>query len=210
MEQACTHITVILDRTGSMESIKDDVIGGFNSFLETQRATPGRATLTLVQFDSQDPFEVVYSRKDINDAPPLTAASYIPRASTPLLDALGRGMADLDAAIAVSSADTRPDKVIFAVVTDGMENASREFSRAAIQQMIAERKARGWQFVFLSADLDAVEEARHLGFSEKQRRLYEKETPGVQRMFRDMSVAVNDYRSGRRREVELPDEEENA
>jgi len=103
MEPGYTHIMVILDRTGSMESIKDDVIGGFNSFLETQKASPGRATITLVQFDSQDPFEVVYAYRDVQDAPLLTSKTYVPRACTPLLDALGRGMTELSRALEQSA-----------------------------------------------------------------------------------------------------------
>src|ERR1035438_2609360 len=99
MKQDYTHITVILDRTGSMESIRDDTIGGFNTFLEQQKAEPGMATLTLVQFDTQDPYEVIHRFKRIQEVPALTRETFVPRASTPLLDALGRGINDLEAGI---------------------------------------------------------------------------------------------------------------
>lgn len=94
MKQNYTHFTVILDQTGSMETIRDDMIGGFNAFLEKQKAEPGTATLTLVQFDSQDPYDIIHRFKPIEDVPKLTRKTYVPRASTPLLDALGRGIKD--------------------------------------------------------------------------------------------------------------------
>ena len=91
-----THIAVILDRTGSMESIRDDTIGGFNAFLNEQKQQPSKATLTLVQFDSQDPYEVIHQVKTIKEVPELTKETYVPRATTPLLDAIGRGINDLE------------------------------------------------------------------------------------------------------------------
>ncbi len=165
MKDGSTEIMVILDRTGSMESIKEDVMGGFNAFLDRQRTGEGTAGITLVQFDSQDPFEVVYSDRDIREAPYLTHETYVPRASTPLLDALGRGMTYLDQKLDKRGPDNQPENVLFVVVTDGLENASREFTRDLVFKMIAERRARGWEFVFLSADEAAIQEAHTLGFA---------------------------------------------
>ena len=105
-----THISVILDRTGSMESIRDDTIGGFNAFLGEQKAQKGKATLTLVQFDSQDPYEVVHRFKPIKEVPELTRETYVPRATTPLLDALGRGINDLEKSLADMAKKDRPRK----------------------------------------------------------------------------------------------------
>src|SRR4030095_16541051 len=96
MKDGYTHISVILDRTGSMESIRDDTIGGFNAFLNARKAEPGSATLTLVQFDSQDPYEIVHQFKPLADVPELTRQTFVPRANTPLLDAIGRGVNDLE------------------------------------------------------------------------------------------------------------------
>ena len=95
MKKGYAHIHVILDRTGSMQSIRDDVIGGFNNYIEQQKHGPGVATLSLIQFDSQDPYEVVHDFMLLAAVPPLTAKTYVPRANTPLLDALGHGIADL-------------------------------------------------------------------------------------------------------------------
>jgi Mg-chelatase subunit ChlD len=197
MQQGYTHITVILDRTGSMEDIRDDTIGGFNAFLAGQRASAGKATITLVQFDSQDPYEVVYAFRDVADAPELTRKTYVPRASTPLLDAMGRGMADLDGRLAALDTADRPEHTIFVVVTDGQENASREVSRDQVVRMVEERKQRGWQFVFLSADLDAIGEAHELGVLASSTMAYRKSARGVQAMFCSLDSKVLSVRERR-------------
>ncbi len=115
------HITVILDRTGSMESIRADTIGGFNAFLEKQQAEPGEVTLPLVQFDSQDPYEVLHRFTPIGQIPTLDRERFVPRANTPLLDALCRGINDLEQSLAMLPEAERPAKVVFAVVTDGQQ-----------------------------------------------------------------------------------------
>jgi hypothetical protein len=194
---AFTHISVILDRTGSMEEIRDDTIGGFNAFLKEQKKQKGKATLTLVQFDSQDPYEVIHRFKAIGKVPELTRGTYVPRASTPLLDALGRGINDLGKGLAKLKGNEKPGKVIFAVVTDGLENASREFTKKQVMKMIREKKENdGWQFVFLSADLDAVDEARDLGVSIDASLAYEKNAKGTMDAWNSLSKNAADFRGG--------------
>src|SRR4030095_2823793 len=112
MKDGYTHISVILDRTGSMETIRDDTIGGFNAFLNAQKATSGLATLTLVQFDSQDPYEVVHHFKPLADVPELTRETFVPRANTPLLDAIGRGINDLEKSLSDITEAERPSRVV--------------------------------------------------------------------------------------------------
>lgn len=158
-----THITVLLDRTGSMQDIRADVVGGFNAFVDTHKAAPGEATLTLVQFDSQDPYELLYAAVPIQEAPPLTLAQYLPRASTPLYDAMGRAIAALAAKLEATPASWRPKKIIFVIVTDGQENASVEFRRDQVMALMETKKKEGWDFVFLSADLGALEDAQAMG-----------------------------------------------
>jgi hypothetical protein len=199
-----THISVILDRTGSMEEICDDTIGGFNAFLGEQKKQKGKATLTLVQFDSQDPYEVIHRFKAIGEVPELTRETYVPRAATPLLDALGRGINDLGKGLAKLKGDGKPGKVIFAVVTDGLENASREFSRKQVMKMIREKKENdGWQFVFLSADLDAVDEARDLGVSIDASLAYEKNAKGTRDAWNSLSKSAVKFRGGGRPDMAL-------
>lgn len=189
-----THISIILDRTGSMESIKNDTIGGFNAFLKDQQAQPGRATLTLVQFDSQDPYEVLHSMKPIAQIPPLDAKTYVPRASTPLLDAMGRGINDLAAQLSGKKAGARPGKVVVVIITDGQENASAEFKKDQIEKMIKAKEKAGWQFVFLSADLASIGEARSYGFSGNKVMAFDKSAEGSARMFCSLSNQVSAYR----------------
>lgn len=173
-----SHISVILDRTGSMQPIREDVVGGFNAFLAEQQAAPDPATFTLVQFDSQDPYEVLHSHADLAQVPPLRLEQYVPRATTPLYDAIGRGILELDAALAGQAAEARPQRVIFVIVTDGVENASREFNRERVRALIDARKALGWDFVFLSADLDAFADARRMGVDAASSLMFSKSKRG--------------------------------
>lgn len=173
-----SHITVILDRTGSMDSIRDDVIGGFNAFLAEQQSASTSTTFTLVQFDSQDPYEVLHAAKPIREVTPLTLEQYVPRASTPLYDAMGRGILDLESQIAKRPEGERPSRIVFVVVTDGAENASQEFDRAAITKLVDAKKAAGWDFVFLSADMTAFHDAGAVGIDYSARLAFQKSKRG--------------------------------
>lgn len=202
MNNTYTHIAIILDRTGSMQSIRDDTIGGFNAFLAEQQAQPGLATLTLVQFDSQDPYEVIHRVVPIAEVPPLSAATFVPRASTPLLDAVGRGIGDLDACLAAMPEAERPSRIVFAIVTDGQENASTEFRKEDIARLIRERsEAAGWQFVFLSANLAAFHDAGHYGIDADSRLVYAKTARGTASAWSSMSKRTAEYRSGKKRKI---------
>ena len=197
-----THITVILDRTGSMESIRDDIIGGFNAFLEEQQKLPGKATMTLVQFDSQDPYEVLCRFAPVSEAPKLDRKVYVPRASTPLLDAIGRGINDLEASIGSMDKKARPLKVVLAIVTDGQENASREFNKAQIVKMIEEKtKKNDWQFVFLSSDLNAIRDAEAYGIDMQMSLAYVKDSQGTRNAFSVLSKNSADYRSNKKKKM---------
>ncbi len=198
MKPDYTHIAVILDRTGSMEAIRDDTIGGFNAFLQQQKVEPGTATLTLVQFDSQDPYEVIHHFRPITEVLELTRETYVPRASTPLLDALGRGINDLEQSLNQLGEADRPAKVVMVVVTDGQENASREFRKEQIEEMIKEKTEKGgWQFVFLSADLAAIEDAHAVGFASSASLFYQKSGLGSKGAWTSLTRRTSDYRSKR-------------
>lgn len=192
-----SHITLILDRTGSMDSIRQDVIGGFNQFLAQQQAMPEPATFTFVQFDSQDPYEVLHRAVPITTAGPLMPQTYVPRASTPLYDAIGRGILDLEATLAAMPDGHRPSRIMFVIVTDGAENASREFSRARVMGLIAAKKSLDWQFVFLSADLTSFEDARGMGVDSDARLHFDLSKHGNDAAWASMSEKVGKYRSGK-------------
>jgi hypothetical protein len=148
-----------------MEYIRDDVIGGVNTFLAEQKKVAGDATLTLVQFDSQDPYEVIHHVAELSEIQDLTRETFVPRASTPLLDAMGRGINDLDASLAAMDEKERPARVVMVVVTDGQENASQEFRKDQIEKMLKEKQEAGWQVVFLSEDLNAIGDIMASGVS---------------------------------------------
>lgn len=208
MKDDYTHITVILDRTGSMESIRDDTIGGFNTFLKDQQTQPGHATLTLVQFDSQDPYEVIHSFKPVGEVPALTRETFVPRASTPLLDAIGRGILDLESNLARLGEGERPAKVMVVILTDGRENASREFRKERIKSMIREKQEEsGWQFMFLAADQEAIDEAQALGFPAAATMVFAKTSRGTMDAFTSMSRQTSKFRSGNSGNLSFDDDD---
>lgn len=189
------HVSILLDRSGSMGSIADDTVGGFNSFLAKQRAEEGEARVSLVQFDSQDPFEVLIDGIPIQEVTDLDRDSYIPRATTPLLDAVGRLIARCDNDIkSCSDAGMPEEDQVVVVITDGLENASREFSRQAIFDLITKRREQGWVFLFLGADQDVWAEGGRFGFSTHDRVAWEKTQKGSEKMWKDLAYSTGEYR----------------
>jgi hypothetical protein len=208
MKSDYTHIAVILDRTGSMETIRDDTIGGFNAFLNAQKAESSSASLTLVQFDSQDPYEVIYKFIPLPEVPDLTRETFVPRATTPLLDALGRGINDLEKSLADMAEEDRPSRVVMVIITDGQENASREFRKDQIEKMIKEKQEKSaWQFVFLSADLAAIGDALATGMHAASTLAHDKDSHGVSAAWASLSRSVAAYRSGQQEDVSFTEED---
>jgi hypothetical protein len=154
-----TDITMVLDRSGSMQSIKDDSIGGFDAFISEQRRLPGRCTVSLVQFDNV--YEEVYTGRDLADVPGLTL---VPRGSTAMLDAIGRAVNATGARLAAMPEDRRPGTVIVGIMTDGLENASREFTYPMVKALIEQQEqVYGWTFMYMGANQDAIEVGASLG-----------------------------------------------
>jgi hypothetical protein len=154
-----TDITMVLDRSGSMQSIKDDTIGGFDAFISEQRRVPGRCTVSMVQFDNV--YEEVYTGRDLADVPSLTL---VPRGSTAMLDAIGRAVNATGARLAAMPENARPGTVIVGIMTDGLENASREFTYAMVKAMIEQQEhVYGWTFMYMGANQDAIEVGASLG-----------------------------------------------
>ena len=160
-DNTLTHLYFLLDRSGSMHSIRTDTMGGFDAFVDDQRAAPGRGLVTLAQFD--DSYEEVYVDRDLADVPPLVLT---PRGSTALLDALGRLITTVGERLRALPEEERPGSVIVGVMTDGQENASREWTHPQIKTLI-ERQTHdyAWQFLYLGADQDAIEEGAKMGFA---------------------------------------------
>lgn len=185
------HISFLLDRSGSMHSIADDVIGGFNAFLREQQSQSGTCRMTLVQFDSQSPFDVLADDASVHAVQPLDAARYQPRGQTPLLDAAG---ALLDHAERRAQ-DGRDEDQVVVVFTDGQENASQRWTRDALFSRVERLKAAGWSFVFLGANQDAYAESRGLGISAGNTSGWDAVADGAAAAFQSLSRATASYRS---------------
>ncbi len=154
-----THLYFLLDRSGSMQSIKSDIEGGFAAFVDQQRNGVGECRATLAQFD--DVYEEVYADRPVADVPPLDLQ---PRNMTALHDAMGRLITDAGAKLDAMPESERPGTVIVAIMTDGLENASKEWSGASIKALVNQQTAQyGWTFMYMGADQDAVEVGASLG-----------------------------------------------
>jgi len=199
-----THIAFLLDRSGSMETIRDDAIGGFNRLVKDQAVLSGHCTFTLVQFDCQDPDEVVFDMVQIAKVPELTKQRFSPRGSTPLLDAMaGLIIRTGDKLRDMPEAD-RPGKVIVAILTDGLENASRKYTRQQVFDMIThQREVYGWEFIFLGANQDAIGEAKKYGIDVKLSSSFSATPEGTQKAFKTSA----DYMRALREEQEKLDGE---
>ncbi|MCH7845546.1 MAG: VWA domain-containing protein [Acidobacteria bacterium] len=195
------HISVLLDRSGSMSAIAADVVGGFNSFLEEQRQHPGAARLTLVQFDTVDPFEVVVDGEDLDGVSDLEQGAYIPRGGTPLLDAVGALIASIDAEIAARADRGLPiEDQLVVIINDGQENSSVEHTRASVEAMIDQRREHAWTFAFLGANQDAFAEAGSIGVAPSSTVAWAATGQGALDMWDEMSSSTLSMRSKTRDE----------
>lgn len=162
MKNDLTDITLVVDRSGSMDQVREDAEGGVNAFIQEQAKQPGQALLTLLQFDTE--YELVHRGVPVAEAPPYKLE---PRGMTALLDAIGTAINETGQRLAKLAEDERPGLVIFVVMTDGLENSSKEFTRSQIKKMIEHQQDKyGWHFNFLGANQDAFAEAGQMGMSQ--------------------------------------------
>lgn len=195
MKDNFTRIAIILDRSGSMESCKESTVAGFNEFIRTQRELPGEAMVKLVQFD--DRYETVFDM-NLKLCPELTQNTFVPRGSTALLDAQGRTIVELGRELAALPEQERPSKVIVVTLTDGLENASKEFSLDKIGTMIREQRDKyNWDFVFLGANQDAVATAAAMNIPLPSAMSYSPSPEGIAATMAAASRYVGAARKGK-------------
>lgn len=194
MKDNLTQITIVLDRSGSMNIVRDATISGFNEFVEGQRKAPGEANLTLIQFDTENPFDVVFN-KPVADIPKLTVETYVPRGGTPLHDALGRTITALGTKLKTMAEADRPAKVVIVTMTDGQENSSHEYTAPQIAEMIKhQREMYKWEFLFLGANQDAILTGERLNIPGVNSVTYGHNTVGTHAVMAATSSNLASYR----------------
>jgi len=187
------QIICILDRSGSMAKLADDTIGGYNSFIEQQRSKPGAAQVTTVIFD--DRYEKIVDGVNLSDVPELTSAQYYARGTTALLDAVGMTITDVAGKMEREGICPAKRRVLIMIMTDGYENASREYRKADVKALIeSTTNDYKWNYVFLGANIDSASEAGSIGISARHASNYKADASGVRESFSRMNEAADDVR----------------
>ena len=194
MKKGLTEVVFILDRSGSMSGLEADTIGGYNSMLAKQKKEEGEAILSTVLFD--DRCEVLHDRMEVKKIEPLTDNEYYVRGCTALLDALGGAIEHIGKVHKAMPEDDRPEKTLFIITTDGMENASKRYDYAKVKKLVEKKKKKhGWEFIFMGANIDAVEVAGRFGVAKNRAVRYQSDSVGTQINFEVMSKMVSCARS---------------
>lgn len=197
MKKGLTELVFILDRSGSMSGLEKDTIGGFNSLLEKQKKEEGECIVSTVLFD--DRYELLHDRIQIQGIAPITDREYFVRGSTALLDAMGVTINKIGNAQKHTVEAERAEKVLFVITTDGMENASREYSAEKIRSMVEHQKTKyGWEFLFLGANIDAVATAESMGIQRDRATNFVADADGTKLNYLAMNEAVVNYRKNKK------------
>ena len=196
MKKDLTELVFILDRSGSMAGLEDDTIGGFNAMIEKQKLEPGEAYVSTVLFDNRS--EVIHDRLKLDRVPALTRKEYYVRGCTALLDAVGRAIHHIGNIHKYAREEDRPQRTLFVITTDGMENASRRYDYDRVKAMIErQRQKYGWEFLFLGANIDAAKEAARFGIGAEHAANYHADAQGTAVIYEAVSEAVCSFRASK-------------
>ena len=194
MKKNLTEIVFILDRSGSMAGLEDDTIGGFNAMIEKQKREPGEAYVSTVLFENYS--EVIHDRVEIQKVAPMTRNEYYVRGCTALLDAVGKAIHHIGNVHKYAREEDRPEKTLFVITTDGMENASRQYDYTRVKAQIQRQKEKyGWEFLFLGANIDAIGTARQFGIEEDRAVNYHCDREGTALNYEVVSEAIRTVRA---------------
>ena len=189
MKKNLTELVFILDRSGSMSGLESDTIGGFNAMLEKQKAASGEALVSTVLFDNES--EVIHDRVNISNVAPLSDREYYVRGCTALLDAVGGAIHHIGNVHKYAREEDRPEKTLFVITTDGMENASHKYSYDRVKAMIEKQRTKhGWEFIFLGANIDAAREAARFGIRADMAANYHADSVGTGVIYETVNEAV--------------------
>ena len=189
MKRNLTELVFILDRSGSMQGLEGDTIGGFNAMMEKQKREPGEALVSTILFD--DRTQVLHDRVKVGEVGPITEKEYYVRGCTALLDAIGGAIHHIGNIHKYARSEDVPEHTLFVITTDGMENASRRYSARQVKEMIQRQKEKyGWEFLFLGANIDAVETAGHLGIAPDRAVNYHCDSEGTRLNYQVVGQAV--------------------
>ncbi len=192
MKKGLTEIVFILDRSGSMSGLEEDTIGGFNSMLKKQKEVDGDAFITTVLFDSR--IEILHDRENIKEISPMTGKDYVVGGCTALYDAIGFGISHIADIHRYARDEDVPEKTLFIITTDGMENSSREFSIQALKKLIKSKEKLGWEFIFLGANIDSEEVAEGIGIKRERAINYKCDSIGTAVVYDELNSAVGGLR----------------
>lgn len=195
MNENLTELVFILDRSGSMCGMEEDTIGGFNSMLDKQKKEPGDALVTTVLFDNE--YETMHDRAPLQCVRAMTANDYSARGSTALLDAVGRAISLIRIAQKHTPEAERPGKTVVVIITDGYENSSREYSIEQVREMISKQTGLGWEFLFLGANMDAVQAAGRMNIRADRAATYRPDGAGTRANYDAVDMAIRYSRAGR-------------
>ena len=209
MKKGLTELVMILDRSGSMSGLEADTIGGFNGMIEKQKKEDGEAYVSVILFDDQS--EVIYDRVDIGKVEPMTDRQYYVRGCTALLDAVGDAIHHIGNIHKYAREEDVPEKTIFIITTDGMENASRRYNYNKVRRMIERQKEKyNWEFIFLGANIDAAAEAAKIGIGASRAARYECDSAGTALNYSVVGDTVAKLRKCATMEMSAVFEEEDA
>ncbi len=196
MKKGLTEIVFILDRSGSMSGLENDTIGGFNSMISKQKDEEGEALISTVLFDNET--EVIHDRLPLDKIAPLTGKEYYVRGSTALLDAIGEAIHHISNIHKYARPEDVPEKTLFIITTDGMENSSRKYSYDKVKKMVGKKKEKNhWEFIFLGANIDAVQVASRFGVSASRAVRHENDSYGAALNYEVISSMVSGARKAR-------------
>ncbi len=194
MKKNLTEIVFILDRSGSMSGLEKDTIGGFNSMIKKQREEEGDCYISTILFDNHS--QVIHDRLPLDKVPELTEKEYFVRGCTALLDAVGGAIHHIGNVHKYAREEDRPEKTLFVITTDGMENASRTYTYDMVKKMITHEKEKyGWEFLFLGANIDAAKEAGRFGIAPERAANYHADSEGTSVIYDSLSCCIQSYRS---------------